>query len=140
MATTTVDFLSDSSNRRWEIAGILRPHDCVQLAGTPMYMVYAHGAKGDLCWSSMLVGPALRQLRYVSIPNNIRELCDDCFRECKSLRRVNFGSSSSLERIGDSCFEGSGVEEVSIPDSVRELCKGCFPTAKQVDEINTPKI
>ena len=29
-------------------------------------------------------------------------------------------------RIGDSCFEDSGVEEVSIPDGVRELCCGCF--------------
>ena len=35
-------------------------------------------------------------------------------------------SSSSLEGIGDFCFESSGVEEVSIPDSVRELCDGCF--------------
>ena len=31
------------------------------------------------------------------------------------------GSSSSLERIGVSCFEESGAEEVSIPDGVREF-------------------
>ena len=140
MATTTVDFLSDSSNRRWEIAGILRPHDNVQFAGTPMYIVYAHGANSGLCWSSMLVGAARPQLRYVSIPDNVPELCDRCFMSCESLRLVNFGSFSSLERIGYSCFEESGVEEVSIPDSVRELCKGCFPAAKEVDEITTPTI
>ena len=35
---------------------------------------------------------------------------------------MNFGSSSSLERIGVSCFVYSGVEGVSIPDGVRELC------------------
>ena len=39
---------------------------------------------------------------------------------------MTFGPSSSLERIGVSCFESSGVEEVSVPDSVRELCDGCF--------------
>ena len=40
----------------------------------------------------------------VSIPDGVRELCDDCFSGCGSLRRVNFGSSSSLERIGVECF------------------------------------
>ena len=39
---------------------------------------------------------------------------------------MNFGSFSLLERMGVSCFEGSGVEEVSIPNGVRELCNGCF--------------
>ena len=34
---------------------------------------------------------------------------------------MTFGSSSSLERIGVSCFDGTGVEAVSIPDSVCEL-------------------
>ena len=135
MATTTVDFLSDSSNRRWEIAGIL-PQGNVQFAGTPMYIVYAHGANSGLCWSSMLVDPALSQLRYVSIPNNVPELCDNCFRWCKNLRRVMFGSFSSLERIGDRCFEESGVEEVSIPDSVRELCDSCFSGCKSLRRVN----
>ena len=60
------------------------------------------------------------------IPDGVREFCDRCFNECKSLRRVTFGSSSSLERIGDSCFDFSGVEEVSIPDGVRELRDRCF--------------
>ena len=39
---------------------------------------------------------------------------------------MNFGSSSSLEWIGVSCFERSGIEDVSIPDSVRVLCDRCF--------------
>ena len=39
---------------------------------------------------------------------------------------MTFGPSSSLERIGVSCFEGAGVEDVSVPDGVRELCDGCF--------------
>ena len=38
---------------------------------------------------------------------------------------MNFGSFSLLERMGVSCFEGSGVEEeVSIPNGVRELRNG----------------
>ena len=39
----------------------------------------------------------------MSILDRARELCDRCFKESKSLRRVTFGSLSSLERIGVSC-------------------------------------
>ena len=73
----------------------------------------------------------------ISIPDSVRELCDGCFKGCSSLRRVTFGPSSSLERIGVEAFgavrpEGfgqstpCGLEEISIPDGVRELCDGCF--------------
>ena len=62
----------------------------------------------------------------VIIPADICELCHGCFKGCWSLRRVIFGPSSSLERIGVCCFAESGVEEVSVPDGVRELCDGCF--------------
>ena len=82
------------------------------------------------------MGRALQQLRDVSIPDGVRELRDGCFNGCKNLRRVNFGSSSSLERIGDSCFSRSGVEEVSIPDGVRELCDSCFDLCKSLRRVN----
>ena len=49
---------------------------------------------------------------------------------------MNFGSSSSLERIGVECFEGSGVAEVSIPDSVRELCSRCFKECRYLRRVN----
>ena len=39
---------------------------------------------------------------------------------------MTFGSLSSLERIGISCFERTLIAEVNIPDSVRELCDRCF--------------
>ena len=70
----------------------------------------------------------------VSVPNSVRELCEGCFKACRRLRRVTFGPSSSLERIGFEAFgavqgfgnQGCGFEEISIPDSVCELCDGCF--------------
>ena len=82
------------------------------------------GKSGVLCRDDWIA--FLGQMREVSIPNNVSELCDGCFKGCKSLRRVTFGPSSSLERIGVSCFEESGVEEFAVPDSVRELCDNCF--------------
>ena len=69
-ATTTVRFLRDSSNQKWDIAGIFRRHGCgqeeeeraeedvldgeeveeQQFTGTPMYVVYAHEADSGFCW------------------------------------------------------------------------------------------
>ena len=144
MATTTVELLSDSSNQTLTIAGILPHHGCVQeeegeeaqqFARTPIYIVYAHRAKCELYWGSTWVGRAFQQLRDVSIPNNVLELCDRCFKGCKTLCRVIFGSSSSLERIGVECFAVSGVGEVSIPDGVRELCRGCFYECKSLRRV-----
>ena len=48
---------------------------------------------------------------------------------------MTFGSSSSLERIGVSCFEGTRVEEVRIPDSVRELCDSCFKWCSHLRQV-----
>ena len=141
MATTAMEFLGDSANRTLKIAGILPRHGRVpeeeaqQFTRTPMYLVYAHRANSGLCLSSTWAG-RLQELRDVSIPNNVCELCDGCFKGCKGLHRVMFGSSLSLERIGDSCFEESGVEEVSIPDGVRELCDGCFRGCKSLRRVN----
>ena len=41
-----------------------------------------------------------------------------CCKGCKSLRRVTFGPSSSLERIGARCFYRYDLVELEIPDSV----------------------
>ena len=40
----------------------------------------------------------------ITIPDSVRELCDECFKGCKKLRRVTFGSSSALERVGRQAF------------------------------------
>ena len=130
MATTTVESPGDSASPQWEIAGMLFHDDHAkegeQITGSPMCIVYAHQVNSELCWSLMLPDGALWHLRSVSVPSNVRELCEGCFRGLKRLRRVTFGASSCIERISSSCFERSGVEEVSIPNSVRELCDHCF--------------
>ena len=140
MATTTVELLSDS-NPRLKIAGILSHHDRVpggqQSTGAPTHIVYAHKANRELRWSATDVGCALQQQRDVSIPNNVVELCPDCFKGCESLRRVTFGSSSALERIGVECFAYSGVEDVCIPNSVRELCDCCFKWCKSLRRVTS---
>ena len=139
MATTTVESRSHSSSRKLEIAEVFSQHGLLQVqvcdSGFLRYIVYADKANAELCWSPTLQIPALLGLQNVSIPNHVRELCDCCFKGCSTLRWVTFGSSSSLEWIGVSCFECSGVEEVDIPDSVRELSDCCFAGCKSLRRV-----
>ena len=72
----------------------------------------------------------------VSVPNSVRELCEGCFKACRRLRRVTFGPSSSLERIGVEPLRAlqdgwgrstlCGLVEMNIHDGARKLCEGCF--------------
>ena len=133
IASTTVECLSDSSDTTLDITGIFSSDNHVQheqrVTGTPKYVVYVSKVD-NLRRVSTPCG-----LVEISVPNSVRELCDGCFKGCKSLRRVTFGPSSSLERIGVSCFEWSGVEEVCVPNSVRELCDRCFQECKSLRRV-----
>ena len=139
MVITTVESQSDSSGLKLEIAGRLLHHDRVQegqqLTGTLMHLVYAHEAGSGRRRSSTCEAPILHNIQGVIIPNNVCELCDCRFRWCKSLRRVMFGSSSSLKRIGVSCFELSRIEEVSVPGGVRELGDRCFKQCENLRRV-----
>ena len=42
--------------------------------------------------------------------NSVHGLCDECFYECLSIRRVRFGCSSLLELIGVDWIWGTEVE------------------------------
>ena len=90
--------------------------------GVAVYLVRSgvNSAK-HLCWRQLAQGPQL-----VSILDDVEELCDWCFYDCKSLTRVTFGASSSLKRIGNRAFSESGLREIHIPDNVEELCEACF--------------
>ena len=133
IASTTVECLSDSSAPTLDITGIFSSDNHVQheqqVTGTPKYVVYV--SKFDnLRRVSTPCG-----LVEISIADSVRELCDGCFKWCKSLRRVTFGPLSSLERIGVGWIRQTGVEEVSVPDGVCELCDGCFKMFKSLRRV-----
>ena len=71
----------------------------------------------------------------VHIPDNVRELCDRCFYGCTGLRRVTFGPSSSVERLGVQWITYTHISEVAIPDSVREICDRCFFGCRHLNRI-----
>ena len=97
LTSTTVECLSGSSAPTLDITGIFSSDNHVQheqqVAGTQKYVVYVSKVD-NLRRVSTPCG-----LVEISIPDRVRELCEGCFKGRSSLRRVIFGSSSSLERI-----------------------------------------
>ena len=61
------------------------------------------------------------RVRFVSIPDGVQELCEECLAWCASLPRVTFGESSYLKLI----WKGfrSGVRDIHIPDGVGRLLR-----------------
>ena len=53
----------------------------------------------------------------IQIPDDVEQLGELCFYNCKNLSRVTFGESSSLRRIGEAAFHGSGMVEIHAPNS-----------------------
>ena len=139
IVSTILDSLTDSSGRKWETCAILEHTDQVQeedqAAESQRCLTCACRCCSRFHWGVPDPTGGRRHFQEISFSNSVRELSDKCFRGCRNLRRVRFGSSSSLERIGISCFEWSAVEEVSIPDSVRELCHSCFSKCHRLRRV-----
>lgn len=62
--------------------------------------------------------------KIVWFSNNLKEIGKLCFNNCKKLKEVFI--SNSVEKIGDSAFSGSGIEEIYLPENLKELGDGAF--------------
>ena len=59
-------------------------------------------------------------------------MTDDIFMGCKRLKHVTFAKDSQLERIGNNCFYGTGIEEFLAPQSLRGIGDGAFSDCKNL--------
>ena len=123
----------------WEITGIFAQNNHAQeeqkSRGARNYVVCTDKVGTKFCWKTEYATEALSRLCDIFIPNNVRELCDECFCGCSKLCRVAFGPSSSLVRMGVSCFELTKIREVTIPDSVRQLGDRCFYLCESLSRV-----
>ena len=101
----------------------------------PIYLTFG-------CMKSPVIGPTfanspdfMKRVQFVSIPNTIVELYEHCFYEYSSLKRITFGSSSSLKWIGRKALSRCGLEDIRIPDSVEELGPRCFHHCKDLVQL-----
>ena len=51
----------------------------------------------------------------------MREIGTEAFCKCTKLKRVVCAEESRLEKIGDSCFWESGIEEITLPSTLENI-------------------
>ena len=68
----------------------------------------------------------LPQVRSLSLPSKVEELCDKCFWRHQNLWRAALGESPLLKRIGIEAFYECALKEIRIPDGVEDIGKRCF--------------
>lgn len=67
------------------------------------------------------------------LPEGIRYISEDAFKDCKQLARVNL--PDTLERLGIGCFSRTGIQQIKIPSSCREIPVACFETCKFLQTV-----
>lgn len=60
----------------------------------------------------------------ISLPNSMRLICSEAFRNCSNLKSVDF--PDSLVYIGTAAFRQSGLEALVLPDNVRVVDVAAF--------------
>lgn len=62
----------------------------------------------------------------VTIPKSVKVIEKYAFYKCEKLNRVSFQEESQLERIGQGCFWGTGIQRIVIPRGVKEIQEHTF--------------
>lgn len=69
-------------------------------------------------------------LETIKLPSTLKVVEKDTFRQCASLRTVEF--SEGIEKIGITAFCESGLENVKLPSSLRVLAQGAFAACEEL--------
>lgn len=70
------------------------------------------------------------KLEFVILPEKVREIGDNAFRDCVSLTYMNF--PASLEKIGDYAFAGTMMRGANLPAKCLDLGDGVFSGSRIV--------
>lgn len=60
------------------------------------------------------------------VPACVKVLEKDAFKNCQCLRRITFRSGTKLEKIGENCLMGKGLEEFVAPPTLRTISNKAF--------------
>lgn len=79
----------------------------------------------------------LTYLRSISIPDDITEIQDGAFYDCKNLISVDLSRCNNLKYIGDEVFRGcSALERIIFPSSLESIGEGAFFGCTSLTNIN----
>ena len=103
-----VDFeTSDDNIKKYTTNGVFRIPDGV-----------TNIIDGDACINES------ETVKEIILPNTLRKIGDDAFKNCSQLKKVKFGNN--VERIGESAFWGCPLEQISLPESLVEIGADAF--------------
>jgi predicted DsbA family dithiol-disulfide isomerase len=71
----------------------------------------------------------------IHIPSSVEMICEECFRDCRSLTSVTFEVNSKLSRLERYAFCESGLMSIHIPSSVEVICEGCFSECTSLKSV-----
>lgn len=71
----------------------------------------------------------------IYIPQNVTELCEGVFHNCKNLRHIEFSPDSELKIIGPVSFYKTKIERMTIPASVSTLSNRWISRAENLRVI-----
>ena len=57
------------------------------------------------------------------------------FNGIRNLKRVSFQEGSRLEKIGENCFSGTGIEEFLAPPNLREIGTAAFSFCGSLERV-----
>lgn len=75
-------------------------------------------------------------MREVVIPETVKEIQSETFYMCKRLRYIRL--PDSLEEIGNSAFEGSGLESIDFPAELKKIGDKAFYHCRKLFGIHMP--
>lgn len=73
---------------------------------------------------------------YVTIPNQVVEICCHAFNMCRKLKRVDFLDDPQLQTIGRYAFNLSGLESFIVPPHVNQIYEYAFNNCKRLQIID----
>ena len=76
----------------------------------------------------------------VLIPKNVSILNYFSFKECISLKEINFKENSVLKTIGESAFYGcTSLEKIALPNGIETIDKYAFEECENLSSISLPE-
>lgn len=81
---------------------------------------------------------SVRDVKTVLIPRFIEVIGNSAFRNCMSLKKVEFEEDSNLRIIEDYAFVATPIKKVSIPKKVTCIGKGSFAMCSNLDDVKIP--
>lgn len=80
-----------------------------------------------------------KSLCEVNLPNTIETIGDYAFYRASNLKKINIPNLSSLQSIGESAFEGTGLQKIELPPCIKSLGDYTFKNS-EIESVSLPEM